>query len=354
MRGFPTLRPMKPLEPRTIVIFNHRHIGDLLGSTPALLALRKRWPDARIVNVAAPLPLNVLENSPLADRLIAHPKNWRGTWRALWQVRREKPDLAICLSGAVRVAFMARFCGARVRAGYVPTKYRFPLNFKVPVEGPPSLQSDLKMARALGAPVAKENYVGLLEPSADERSHVARWLRDKNADLSRPLVGINMGASVERRRWNVENFAAVCDELGDEATLLVFGGAGDLPLVEKLDSLTNATLLVAAGEFSPRETAALMERCATVITSDTGPMHLAMAVDVPVVALFGLIRSSLRVPPGFGHIALEHNEACQQMTEPLCRYETNCQCLNAITTAEVVAAARAQLGKNAGEARAMR
>ena len=201
------------------------------------------------------------------------------------------------------------------------------------------------MAQALGAPVVKDNYVGLLEPSADERSHVEQWLRGKDANLIRPLVGINMGASVERRRWDVENFAAVCDELTGETQLIVFGGPGDLELVNKLQSLTKAPLLIAAGEFSPRETAALMERCATVITSDTGPMHLAMAVNTPVVALFGLVPSSLRVPPGFGHIALEHNAQCLKMEQPICRYESHCKCLNAITPAEVVAAARAQLSK---------
>ena len=333
------------LEPKTIVIFNHRHMGDLLGSTPAILALRARYPAARIVNVAAPMPLNLLKGSPLADKLIAHPKTWRGTLSALHQIRREKPDVAVCLSGSIRVAVMARFCGAKIRAGYAPSKYTFPLTMKVHREGPPSLQLDLTMARALGAPVVTENYVGLLEPSADERSHVARWLRDKNANLSKPLVGINMGASVERRRWDVANFAAVCDELANDATLIVFGGPSDLELVNTLRALTKAPLLIAAGEFSPRETAALMERCATVITSDTGPMHLAMAVNTPVVALFGLVPSSLRVPPGFGHIALEHNQQCQKMEQPLCRYATHCKCLNNITPAEVVAATRAQLAK---------
>ena len=333
------------LEPKTIVIFNHRHMGDLLGSTPAILALRARYPDARIVNVAAPMPLNVLKGSPLVDKLIAHPKTWRGTIRALRQVRREKPDVAVCLSGSIRVAVMARFCGAKVRAGYAPSKYTFPLTMKVHREGPPALQLDLTMARALGAPVVKDNYVGLLEPTADERSHVEQWLREKNADLDKLLVGINMGASVERRRWDVENFAAVCDELRNEAQLIVFGGPGDLELVNKLQSLTSAPLLIAAGEFSPRETAALMERCATVITSDTGPMHLAMAVNTRVVALFGLVPSSLRVPPGFGHIALEHNSECLKMELPLCRYESHCKCLNSISPAEVVAAARVQLAK---------
>ena len=333
------------LEPKTIVVFNHRHMGDALGSFPFLLALRQRWPDARLVVVAAPMPLNLFRGSPFADITIAHPKTWRGTLSALRKVRREKPDLAVCLSGSIRVAVMARLCGAKTRAGYAPSKYTFPLTLKVHREGPPSLQLDLTMGQALGAPPVVNNYVGLLAPSTDERVIAANWLQTKDAHDKKPLVGINMGASVERRRWDVENFAAVCDELGDEATLIVFGGPGDLPLVEKLDALTSATLLVAAGEFSPRETAALMERCATVITSDTGPMHLAMAVDTPVVALFGLVPSSLRVPPDFGHIALEHNAECQQMQQPLCRYESHCKCLNNIAPAEVVAAARAQLGK---------
>ena len=332
------------LEPRTIVIFNHRHMGDALGSFPALLALRRRFPDARIVVVAAPMPLDLFKGSALCDVLIPHPKNWRGTLRALWKVRREKPDLAVCLSGSIRVAVMARLCGARVRAGYAPSKYTFPLTHPVHREGPPSLQLDLSMARALGAPTVAENYVGLLAPTEAERAHVAAWITDQGA-TDKPLVGINMGASVERRRWDVENFAAVCDALADHAQLIVFGGPNDKELVDKLQSLTRAPLWIAAGAFSPRQSAALMERCATVITSDTGPMHLAMAVDTPVVALFGLIKSSLRVPPGFGHIPLEHNAACQQMEQPLCRYESHCACLNAITPAEVVAAARAQLSK---------
>ncbi len=320
-------------------------MGDALGSFPALVALRKRWPHVRIINVAAPMPLDLFQNSSLADRLIAHPKNWRGTLRALLQVRRERPDLAICLSGSIRVAIMARFCGAKLRAGYVPTKYTFPLNFTVPLDGPPSMQFDISMAEALGAPKITDNYVGLLQPTAPEREKVGQWLTANNANDGQTLVGINMGASVERRRWDVENFAAVCDELSGEAQLIVFGGPDDKELVDKLASLTLAPLLIAAGEFSPRETAALMERCATVITSDTGPMHLAIAVDTPVVALFGLVPSSLRVPQGFGHIALEHNAECLKMELPLCRYATHCKCLNSITPAEVLAAARVQLHK---------
>lgn len=332
-------------EPRTIVIFNHRHMGDALGSFPAILAMREHWPDARIVCVAAPIPLNLFANSTLADKLIAHQRNWRGTWRTLKQIRREKPDVAVCFSSSFRVVMLAGLSGARVRAGYAPTKHTFTLNLKVPWDGLQSTALDLEMARALGAPTVADNYVGLLQITPAESSHAATWLQQRGANAGQPLVGINMGASVERRRWDVENFAKVCDELSADAQFIVFGGAGDKALVDRLASLTRAPLLIAAGEFSPRQTAALMECCATVVTSDTGPMHLAMAVNTPVVALFGLVPASLRVPPGFGHIALEHNAVCQQLPAAKCTFEQHCACLAAISPAEVVAAARTQLNK---------
>ena len=332
-------------EPRTIVIFNHRHMGDALGSFPAILSMRRRWPGARVVCVASPLALNLLENSGLADELIAQQRNWRDNLRTLKQIRRAKPDVAVCFSSSFRVVMMAGLSGARVRAGFAPTKHTFTLNVKVPWDGLQSTRLDLEMARALGAPAVAENYVGLLNITPAESRGAAAWLHGRGDDSGRPLIGINMGASVARRRWSVENFAKVCDELQDEAQFIVFGGPSDKALIDELRALTKAPLIIAAGALTPRQTAAMMQNCATVITSDTGPMHLAIAVETPVVALFGLVPSSLRVPHGLGHIALEHNAVCQSLPLAKCASESHCACLAAITPAEVVAATRAQLSK---------
>ena len=332
-------------EPQTIVIFNHRHMGDALGSFPAILAMRERWPGARIVCVAAALPLNLFEGAGLADRLILQERTLRGTLRNMAQVRREKPDVAVCFSSTFRVALVAKSSGARVRAGFTSTKHRFAINLEVPWNGLQSTQLDLEMARALGAPTTQTDYVGLLQISDDERAVAARWLGQHNAGANKPLVGLNLGASVERRRWSVPNFAAVANALSAEAQIVVFGGPGDLAMIEELKTLVGAPLIVAAGEFTPRQSAALIERCATFISGDTGPMHLAMAVNTPTVALFGLVPSALRMVPNRGHIALEHNASCQQLPHAKCAFEQICSCLAAIAPAEVVAAARTQLAK---------
>ena len=331
-------------EPRTIVVFNHRHLGDLLNSFPALLALRKRWPNAKIINIAAPLPLSLLNGSDLSDLNIVHPKNLRGTLAAFFAIRREKPDLALCLSGSRRVAMMARFCGAPTRAGFFPNKHEWAYNVEVPRVGPPALHHDLKMAQILGAPAIQTNTVGLLVPTQNEREKARKWLQDQSFESQKPLVGINMGASVERRQWGVENFARVAQNLADEgAQIVVFGGPQDLKSVETLKKHVQNPILSAVGAFSPRESAALMELCAALITGDTGPMHLAIAVNTPVVALFGLVPAAYRLPAGFGHIGLEHNGECQTLPKVRCRYQNSCACLNAITSDEVVNATHEQL-----------
>ena len=333
-------------EPRTIVVFNHHHLGDLVGSLPALLALRQRWPQARIVNVAPPAPLGLLKHSGLSDALISCPKNLRGFLNAFKQVRRERPDMAVCFSGTRRVAIMARSSGAKIRIGFSPTKHDWAWTIKVPVKGPPALQHDLRMVETLGCPAVQQDYVGLLKPSSEERQMATQWLQENGVHADEPLVGFNMGASVDRRRWGADNFAHVANELAARgARLVAFGGPQDTGLVEAFQALVKTPVMVAAGRFTPRQSAALMERCAVMVTGDTGPMHLAIAVDTPVVALFGIVPASYRLPVGYSHIGLERNEECQKLPQAKCRYINECSCLRAITPTEVVEAASSLLAR---------
>lgn len=345
-KGLDKLNMKMPSDPRTIVVFNHHHLGDMLGSFPALLAIRQRWPEARILNVAPSLPLSLLENTGLTDVSIAQPRTARGNWKALRVVRSQKPDLAVCFSGTRRVAVMARLCGARHRIGYSPTKHEWAWTTKVSIKGAPALQHDLKMAETLGCPISKRDYVGLLNVTEGECQVATRWLNENGVREGQPLIGLNMGASVDRRRWGVQNFAAVANELSREGLrIVVFGGPNDVELVEELQKMVAEPLLVATGRFSPRESAALMQQCAVMLTSDTGPMHLSLIVDTPTVALFGIVPASYRLPPGRQHIGLEHNAECQRLPQPRCRYKDQCGCLLSIHPREVVDAVREILNR---------
>ena len=99
------------LNPRTIGVINYRHMGDVLCSFPALLALRTRWPDAKIVVLAGPLGGALLPGSGLSDVNVSISRDRHGLWDGLRALRRERPDLVICLQNSPRLRLLARFFG---------------------------------------------------------------------------------------------------------------------------------------------------------------------------------------------------------------------------------------------------
>lgn len=334
--------------PHTIGVINYRHMGDVLCSFPALLALRTRWPAAKIVVLAAPLGCELLPGSGLSDVTVPISRDRRGFWSGLRAFRREQPDLVICLQNSQRLRLLTRCSGARHRVGFARGKCDQFLTQTIEKEGPPWLFDDLRLVEALGCPPIQDDIAGLLRLSADEHAVAGRFLEAQGVDKGERLVGVNLGASDERRVWPLENFARVVSALQDQPQthVVLLGGPDDKPRMAALQGLLKLKTVQCAGELSPRVTAALLERCALLVTNDSGPMHLAIAVETPVVGLFGPVAAAHRLPPGYGHIGLEHNAPCRAVRQFGCIDEQTClqcACLRAITPDEVVAAALSRL-----------
>lgn len=103
-----------------------------------------------------------------------------------------------------------------------------------------------------------------------------------------PLIGFNIGSAVEQKRWPPKRFAAVADYFALQGyTCVFFGGPTDVDMVHEAVSLMESQALVGTGKFSIGELAAAVGRCKLFITNDSGPMHVAVARKVPVVALYG-------------------------------------------------------------------
>ena len=336
------------LNPRVIGVINYRHMGDVLCSFPALLALRTKWPDAKIVVLAAPLGCALLPGSGLSDVTVAISRDWRGLAAGVRALRRERAELVICLQNSQRLRTMARWSGARDRVGFSGGRSENFLTQTVEKKGPPWLFDDLRLVEALGCAPVQSDIAGLLNLSDAERALAAQWLQEKGVGESERLIGVNLGASDERRVWPLENFARVVNALQEQpqARVVLLGGPADKARIEALQPLLMRRALQCAGEFSPRIVAALLERCAVLVTNDSGPMHLSIAVETPVVGLFGPVAASHRLPPGYGHIGLEHNAPCRAVRQFGCVDERTCPqcpCLLAITPDEVVAAALSRL-----------
>jgi heptosyltransferase-2 len=203
---------------------------------------------------------------------------------------KEDFDIVVDLQNNRSSHLLSYLCGARIRAGHPNRKWSFLLNrLSQDAEGPmPPLEHQFKVLRAIGV----EDFDKRLElwTDAEEERGVSAFLEGGWVSSSQTLVGINPGSSLRwpTKQWPVENFAKLCDELAKRnVRVVITGSPEDAPLAEELISQTRNKPINAVGRTSITELIALVKRCHVFISSDSAPMHVASAVDVPLLAIFG-------------------------------------------------------------------
>ena len=170
-----------------------------------------------------------------------------------------------------------------------------------------------------------------------------RFLAEHGAGNSGPLIALNcsVGSARPARNWFPERFAALADRLMDElnAAVVFVGGPEDRDLVRRIISGMHRNAFSAAGELSVAHSAALLSRCTCLVSSDTGPIHLATAVGTKAVGLYGSTDPCRTGPVGTGHRVLIKDLPCVPCEEKNCPLGTRA-CMAAITVDEVFEAIR--------------
>jgi len=181
--------------------------------------------------------------------------------------------------------------------------------------------------------------------SADARARADATLADAGVGASTPVVALQLGASRASRLWPVEHFVALGRELEARigARLLLCGGGGDRPLAEVVAAGLGPAAIDVCGRTSIAELGALLERACVLVTSDTGPMHMAVAVGTPVVSLFfGPALPFDTGPYGDDHLCLHAEVACAPCDHHITCLEPFCRdVLDPAAVAEAVVARRA-------------
>jgi len=287
--------------PVKIMVRATNWVGDAIISLPALEALRDRFPDTEIVVVAKAWVAELYEHHPAMLRTLVYDparqhKGRRGFREFVESLRQEHFDAAILFQRAFHAAWMAWRAGIPVRIGY-GTEYRGPLLTEaVPLPPPGYLGHQaaeyLELLYRAGLldrrpPPPKQARVTL---SRSERRWAADALKGLGLEGPRCFIGLNPGASFgPAKRWPVDRYAALGDRLVEAfgADVLVFGSEAERPLAEDVARGMRHTPIVLAGNTNLRQWIALTERCRLVVANDSGPMHVAAAAGVPVVAIFG-------------------------------------------------------------------
>ena len=313
---------IQPPRLRRIVVVLPNWVGDTLFATPLLRALRAAHPGAYLATLGMPLSLDVLAGNPHVDAMLVYDE--RGAHRSLRakaalvrRLRAQHFDTAFILRRSFSRTLLLVLSGIPTRIGYDEGRGRRLLTHRVPLLQEPvhRAESYLRLARAVGiaAPVHRCDFV----VGIDRQQQADRWLASQRpAGDARPLVALNAGGNWPHKRWPEERFAQLAQRLQREldTVVLLTGGPRDTALAKRIAAGVVPAPLIAAGTDSLQDAGALLARCALVVSNDSGPLHIAAALGVPLVALFGPTSPSLTGPFGRGPwTIIHHADGCPQV-----------------------------------------
>lgn len=301
-------------------------VGDVLLATPALRRLRARYPQARITAMTKPTTTEVLAQSGLVDGFLPvekrlfdrpaallHPAVALRLLRYVRALRRARCDTVVLFHhlvtpwGAVKFAGLALATGAPIRAGLDNGRGLF-LTHRAPdlgfdaaheseywqrvVEALPGPAANPALAPALeraGAPCGLATPAFVVPDEAQQRADAL--LRREGLAAGTPLLALHPGSGAYSvaRRWFPERFAIVADELARRHGLRVvlLGNADELDLTRQVAGLMREPAITLAGRTTLAELGGVLRRCRLLIGNDAGVGHVASAVGIPVVAIFG-------------------------------------------------------------------
>ncbi|MHB0871379.1 MAG: glycosyltransferase family 9 protein [Chloroflexota bacterium] len=321
-------------EVRSILAIRLDLMGDLVFTLPALDALREAAPGARISALVLPYTGELLRGHPSVDRVIAVDVNrWRrpGEWAAggairqmvaaLREVRREGYDLAVSFYGRVGAA-AALLSGADFLVGYREEGY--PFTFDLGLEGRRYRESRheseycLDLVRTLGAPAGGKLARLSVDPVAARR--VEALLHEAGLKPEDSLVALHPGAlNMVAKRWLPERWAEVADRLQREtpSRILLVGSAAERPLVEMVRGHMATGAVALGGRTTLPELVALLARCDLFLGCDSGPLHVASALGLPSVSVYGPTDPDITGPLGPRARVLRARADCSPCYDPI-------------------------------------
>jgi heptosyltransferase II len=331
---------LRDLKPFRILIRSSNWLGDAVMSIPAVRAIKEGRPDAQ-VTIAAPARLApAWKLVPEVNAIIPLPGN--RLFSVVRLLRREPPfDTAILFPNSLRVALESWLSGIPRRVGYRGHWRRWLLNqiVREPRKpGPPEHHSlhFLRIAHECGAETAN-----VQAPGGYQRSAISY----------RPIkIGLCPGAEYgPAKRWLPERFAEAAAKISAQSAVqwILFGTNNDAAIGNQISAAIGDGCVNRIGQTTLDQLIGELRECRLLLTNDTGTMHLAALLGVPVVAIFGSTEPRLTAPLGNGHIILRHHVECSPCFLRKCPIDF--RCMKAVSVQEVADAVLTMLRKQSGE-----
>jgi lipopolysaccharide heptosyltransferase II len=289
-----------------ILLVRLRQIGDVVFTTPAIHALRRRFPDAQLTYIVEPAAAPVVMHNPNLSEVIVAPRGrgLRGVVADVALGRRLEAahyDIAIDFHGGPRASLLTWLSGAPVRIGYDIAGRGWMYTRRIPrpreLRRRHSVENQWDLLHALDI-APPERTVDPVEMPVDGATTaiVEARLRQSGVGPDDPIVVVHVSAGNPFRRWPIEHFVALIEKLAaDDPTrrFVVTSGPSEGDAAARVISGARSALdhhaerVVSCGELSLDELRALLDRAALYVGGDSGPLHIAATTKVPIVGLYG-------------------------------------------------------------------
>lgn len=316
---------------KKILVVRNDNIGDLILTTPAIEALRKRFPDAYIAMLVAEYASEAIEGNPYLDKVYSYQKAkhsnnnrliaWWRQYRVIKKIREEKFDLAIGIrcGFSPSAGWLVFASGAPLRIGDRPKKNEyFSFYFNVYSDEMTDKQHEVmrvfnflkKLDISFGG---EELFIYIPE---EDKIKAREFIEENVLKKGKKLICLHITRREEEGRyWDIENYIALVNSLMErkDIDLVLNWPPKEKPLAEEILSKAKKQPLIFISK-GIKSLAAFLRECNIFITLDGGAMHIATAVNTPTIAIFGKTDPEVWHPWGEGHTALKRGDNYNSVT----------------------------------------
>ncbi|MBI5874712.1 MAG: lipopolysaccharide heptosyltransferase II [Deltaproteobacteria bacterium] len=333
-----------------ILIIKLSSIGDVVHTLPALYALRNAYPSAKIDWLVEEDASNILIGHHLLNDVFTVKKNgwfrdFKGTYNVAKNIKASDYDIVLDFQGLFKSGIWVFLSGGKRRIGFDKSRemsYLF-LNERLPAYDPDkhAVERYLDIVKYLKIAAVDVKFPIFI--SENEKKKVSDLLRANAVGDGEPFIIVNYMARWKTKLWDIGKFAGLCNEIMDRFTCrVVIVGASYNDKNKEIAFLTNNRIIDLSGKTTLKELAHLMSFSSAVITVDSGPMHIAAAMGVPVIAIFGPTAPWRTGPYGKIHSVVRKELPCSPCFSRVCKGMDNA-CMKEIEVRDVLPVVEAKL-----------
>lgn len=320
-------------ERKRLLILKPSALGDIIHTLPLLASLRESFPSLQIWWAVKSKFAELLKTHPYLNGTIVWEK--RRFWQFLKKIRRKRFHIVLELQGLFRTGFIVYLSGAKERWGFSKEETKecqfFFLTRTVKTKNSHIVEKNLEMAEELGA---KKKVEFLIPENEEAKMSIEKYLKKSGVSPKDKLIALIPGGGWGNKIWSEKKFAS----LGKELTLrkdwriIIIWGPGEFKKADLINRMAEGKLLLGPST-TISQLVSLLKRCSMAIGGDTGPLHLAVALDIPVIGLYGPTPPSRNGPFGEKKEIIYHALPCSPCWRRNCKRK---ECMNSIGVEEVI------------------